>query len=356
MAGIQRFFTYIYAYENNDKNQNVGFAKVDIRGDYCQIEIHLKRTGYTNMKCPVYLFNRTDKEIIGVEIGQITLNNGVGDFGRRLSCNQIGDSSYCIQEMKGIIIFLTETVMFASQWDEKEIQRADFKEYDKSMQVNGETEKETEKETAAKNPLENVTSENTDIEKLEGEPEVREQIRDIPEDQDNRDEPESWKNPETQTEENFQETGQNIEQEIKQEIEQETNVQENRNIKAQEWKENWQIPWDKLVNLHGEVKPFEKNPDISCIKIELKDLKDLPKQYWYLGSNSFLLHGFFNYRYLILGKIPEEDRVKWFVGVPGVFQNQERILAGIFGFPEFKQEKNTEAKTNQFGYWYRIME
>lgn len=37
--------------------------------------------------------------------------------------------------------------------------------------------------------------------------------------------------------------------------------------------------------------PFsEKN--ITCIKIELKDLRELPRKYWYLGNNSFLLHGF----------------------------------------------------------------
>ena len=71
---------------------------------------------------------------------------------------------------------------------------------------------------------------------------------------------------------------------------------------------------------------------MECVRIELKDLRELPRKYWYLGNNSFLLHGFFNYRYLVLGKL-EED--KWFIGVPGIYQQQERVMAAIFGFPEF---------------------
>ena len=77
--------------------------------------------------------------------------------------------------------------------------------------------------------------------------------------------------------------------------------------------------------------PFsEKN--ITCIKIELKDLRELPRKYWYLGNNSFLLHGFFNYRYLVIGKIEEDTQNRWFLGVPGIYQNQERVMAIIFGF------------------------
>lgn len=261
----------------------------------------------------------------GVEIGQIVLNNGSGDFGRRLSGSQIGDSSYCIQDMKGIIIFLSDTVMFASQWDEKEIRRADFKKYDKSMQDKTKEEEEIEIPESGREAAEEIRI-------PESRREAAEEMR-IPE--GGREAAEEIKLPE-----GMREPGEETEA---------------GSIEAQEWGENGQS-WNKLVNMHGEVRPFESNPEISCTKIELKDLKELPKQYWYLGSNSFLLHGFFNYHYLLLGKVREQDREKWFVGVPGVFQNQERILAGIFGFPEFKQEKDTEAKTNQFGYWYRFME
>jgi hypothetical protein len=113
----------------------------------------------------------------------------------------------------------------------------------------------------------------------------------------------------------------------------------------------WKDIWEQFLKSHPASMPFsEKN--ITCIKIELKDIRELPRKYWYLGNNSFLLHGFFNYRYLVLGKIEEDNEDKWFLGVPGIYQNQERVMAIIFGFPEFMPEQ----VENRFGCWYRFIE
>lgn len=300
---MQRFVTYIYAYENNNKNQNVGFAKVDIRGDYCQVEIHLKRTGYTNVKCPVYLFVRENEVIVGVEIGEIALVNGCGDFVRQLNCNGVGETPYCMKDMKGILIFLDNTVMFASQWDEKAIYRENFKPYEETKEIPVE-----QAEDAAEEPEEkSVQSEKLQVESVQ-----------------------------------TQQSGEQQPEELQ--------------LEAQQSGDMWMDLWEKLNGMYGAKNLFENMPEISGIHMELKDLRELPKKYWYLGSNSFLLHGFFNYRHLLLGKVENENGRKWFIGVPGIYQNQEKVLAAVFGFPEFRQEKDTGVKTGQFGYWYRFMD
>lgn len=299
---MQRFVTYIYAYENNNKNQNVGFAKVDIRGDYCQVEIHLKRTGYTNVKCPVYLFVRENEVIVGVEIGEIALVNGCGDFVRQLNCNGVGETPYCMKDMKGILIFLDDTVMFASQWDERAIYRDNFKPYEETKQIPVE-----QLEDVAEEPEESGQSEKLQVESVQA-----------------------------------QQSGEQQSEELQPE--------------AQRSGDMWMDLWEKLNGMYGAKNLFENMPEISGIHMELKDLRELPKKYWYLGSNSFLLHGFFNYRHLLLGKMENESGRKWFIGVPGIYQNQEKVLAAVFGFPEFRQEKDTGVKTGQFGYWYRFMD
>ena len=300
---MQRFVTYIYAYENNNKNQNVGFAKVDIRGDYCQVEIHLKRTGYTNVKCLVYLFVRENEVIVGVEIGEIALVNGCGDFVRQLNCNGVGETPYCMKDMKGILIFLDNTVMFASQWDEKAIYRENFKPYEETKEIPVE-----QAEDAAEEPEEkSVQSEKLQVESVQ-----------------------------------TQQSGEQQPEELQ--------------LEAQQSGDMWMDLWEKLNGMYGAKNLFENMPEISGIHMELKDLRELPKKYWYLGSNSFLLHGFFNYRHLLLGKVENENGRKWFIGVPGIYQNQEKVLAAVFGFPEFRQEKDTGVKTGQFGYWYRFMD
>lgn len=299
---MQRFVTYIYAYENNNKNQNVGFAKVDIRGDYCQVEIHLKRTGYTNVKCPVYLFVRENEVIVGVEIGEIALVNGCGDFVRQLNCNGVGETPYCMKDMKGILIFLDDTVMFASQWDERAIYRDNFKSYEETKEIPVE-----QLEDVAEEPEESGQSEKLQVESVQA-----------------------------------QQSGEQQSEELQPE--------------AQRSGDMWMDLWEKLNGMYGAKNLFENMPEISGIHMELKDLRELPKKYWYLGSNSFLLHGFFNYRHLLLGKVENESGRKWFIGVPGIYQNQEKVLAAVFGFPEFRQEKDTGVKTGQFGYWYRFMD
>lgn len=299
---MQRFVTYIYAYENNNKNQNVGFAKVDIRGDYCQVEIHLKRTGYTNVKCPVYLFVRENEVIVGVEIGEIALVNGCGDFVRQLNCNGVGETPYCMKDMKGILIFLDDTVMFASQWDERAIYRDNFKPYEETKEIPVE-----QLEDVAEEPEESGQMEKLQVESVQA-----------------------------------QQSGEQQSEELQPE--------------AQRSGDMWMDLWEKLNGMYGAKNLFENMPEISGIHMELKDLRELPKKYWYLGSNSFLLHGFFNYRHLLLGKVENESGRKWFIGVPGIYQNQEKVLAAVFGFPEFRQEKDTGVKTGQFGYWYRFMD
>ncbi|MCD7865877.1 MAG: DUF6128 domain-containing protein, partial [Clostridiales bacterium] len=71
--------------------------------------------------------------------------------------------------------------------------------------------------------------------------------------------------------------------------------------------------------------------------------------------NSFLLHGYFNYKYLLFGHMDGEEK-HWFVAVPGVFQNQEQLLAGIFGFTEFRTKHVTKQRTGEFGFWYRLLD
>lgn len=132
------------------------------------------------------------------------------------------------------------------------------------------------------------------------------------------------------------------------------NGQQARHTQADE-PENWDLRWRFILENYPVMTPFAGDDRTLCVRMELKDLRQLPKQFWYFGNNSFLLHGFFNYRYFILGMTEEFGIKKWFIGVPGVFQNPERVMAALFGFPEFRSEKDSPINTGEFGYWYRYL-
>jgi hypothetical protein len=108
--------------------------------------------------------------------------------------------------------------------------------------------------------------------------------------------------------------------------------------------------WDGLYRQFPKVRAFEDEKEIACLKIDLKDLSVLPKANWILGNNSFLLHGYYNFRYLLLARLDENEII---LGIPGMFHQKERFMAAMFGFEYFKPSKPCTQLAGQFGYWYR---
>ena len=113
-------------------------------------------------------------------------------------------------------------------------------------------------------------------------------------------------------------------------------------------------------NAPKEMKSYEVT---KYEKIDLSQIRDLPSPNWHLGTNSFLLHGFWNYGYLVLKKEVEGDEETLSLGVPGIFEKPEAVMAIVFGFPEFEEiaqeqaekkpvEKGAEPKTGAFGGWF----
>lgn len=272
MAGIKRFITYIYAYENGTKGINAGFAKVEIRGNECRIEVHLRGTPIRMGMDQVYLFKVEGGQMLAFPMREMRMIKGSGDYGTIIKADQIGGSEYSFAEMDGMVFAGEEGAIAMTRWTEGKpfaVKTENIKLWEPPRF--DADEKEAEELHATEMPMRNIFP-----------------------------------------------------------------------------KFVWVDTWERFKNTYPYFTlPEDKN--VECVRIELKDLRELPRKYWYLGNNSFLLHGFFNYRYLVLGKL-EED--KWFIGVPGIYQQQERVMAAIFGFPEFM----TTDHINQFGYWYHTLD
>lgn len=110
----------------------------------------------------------------------------------------------------------------------------------------------------------------------------------------------------------------------------------------------WEDKWEQLLHSYDQIHPY--GDERTYIKLEPKDFTVLRSGYQHLVNNSFLLHGFYNYRYLILGK--EKD---FYIGVPGVFYEREKMVAMMFGFEAFECEGGT-AEEGKFGYYLRKVE
>lgn len=106
--------------------------------------------------------------------------------------------------------------------------------------------------------------------------------------------------------------------------------------------------WEQLLSTYEQIHPYGDNR--IYVKLQPKDFIILRENYQHLVNNSFLLHGFYNYRYLILGK-----ENGFYLGVPGVFYEREKMVALMFGFEAFECEGG-EAEEGKFGYYLRKVE
>lgn len=113
---------------------------------------------------------------------------------------------------------------------------------------------------------------------------------------------------------------------------------------------------------HSNIVATELELDVYR-KINLNDIYTLPSQYWHYSNNSFLLHGFWNYGYLVCKEMVEENQKKISLGVPGIYEEPEMVMASYFGFPRFevlseetmKQKENQQPQTGVFGCWFTIL-
>ncbi|MCI9341485.1 MAG: hypothetical protein HFI01_00620 [Lachnospiraceae bacterium] len=145
--------------------------------------------------------------------------------------------------------------------------------------------------------------------------------------------------------------------------------------------------WEQLRQMYPVIHPYEDEREY--ISIEPKDFVIMTGDYQHLANNSFLLHGFYNYRHIVLGResvheeevgaaeadknrawnerqrterdtgIKEMNGVRnedamgdFYLGVPGVYYEREKMVALMFGFEAFECIGG-KAESGKFGYYLR---
>ena len=102
-------------------------------------------------------------------------------------------------------------------------------------------------------------------------------------------------------------------------------------------------PWDAFND--GELT--------DCRKITPDELHCMGRRFCMLKNNRFLQYGYYNFGHLLLCR---NRRGQYILGVPGGYDQQERFMAGMFGFPYFKESSQISLPGRKGGYWYRSVD
>jgi len=111
--------------------------------------------------------------------------------------------------------------------------------------------------------------------------------------------------------------------------------------------------WQELRKSYPKIQPFEYDGKSEVLTIRPQDIGRLPRETWIYGNNSFLMHSYYNFRYIILVRLESAGGgVRYLLGVPGHYYSNEKYMATMFGFPNFVLSKKQPPNDGRFGYWY----
>ena len=333
---MKRFIRYLYEYEGNQKKRNVGFVKVEQNGKETTISVHGKGLcGKNNENISCYLI-KLDSEmgnILFVPAGEIQIGmiscGGCFCYTEELiragygkTEQSVGQTCEKKDDICGLGLGDPKEAFYVALWNEEmygdlDIARAKvFQEFD-SDKTAGESKSIDEKEAE----VETQFGDDEETENLEEE------------------------QPEKKDQETVEESSEKKEQET---------VEEFPEKKDQETVEESSEKKDlKKDDRDIDLQNFRRQ----IMKIQRGEISILPRCEWKLANNNFLLHGYYNYRHLVL--IDEGNQLK--LGVPGIYHEREARAAATFGFPEFIAEADVNVtlepqernENQQFGYWCR---
>ena len=392
---MKRFVTYLYEYDRTIRGRNVGFIRNDIRNDCCRMEIHIRGLERIKEKAPIFIIVR-DSECIGIPAGEVVISQGVGNACLELRGNRIGKTDYSVNNIQAVIVRYNGGKMLMgcyvqhpagdllsgtfTKWEAQATPASPTPDPDAARGVdinsgdlypNFQNDLGTENNSGDlyPNSRSDLGTENnfgdlypnsrSDLGTENNFGDLYPNSRsDLGIESNSGDlYPNSRSNLGTENnfgdlypnsrsdfgiESNSADLYPNSQNDLGIENDSADLYPNSQNDLGMESNSGDLCPHDN--NLQGteakaeEICPTSEEAAQSPIykRIAITDIRSLPSRNWHLCNNSFLVHGFFCYHYLILKTINAPDGAKMYLGVPGIYASQERMMALLFGFNDFE--------------------
>ena len=372
MTGYRRLISYIYAYEGEEKGKNIGFVKLESRNGQCRLSVNVKKIYAGGNDIGVYLIASGQE----IPLGNIFIRNSCGEFRTIINVENVMGTGNSLDSCIGLVIHEKgeEWRVYKTVWEDAVAQAAelelaeaaekkpdDTQERDKRLkkqieELNREideaakvgdniAEKENaEKESAAEgNAAEDTAPAASGTPQNTSEPGLLQQLQ-----------PSGGQSKQPSADQPPQSSSSPFIQSTQQEEIPLGDPKALEHLDAEEEKWGPEVLWDRFRKHYPKMQAFDSPGTAEILTIRPQDIGLLPRENWGYGNNSFLLHGYYNYRYLIFARVGDEKhtRARYILGVPGHYYSNEKYMASMFGFPHFVLAKTQPAQDGRFGYWY----
>ena len=389
MGRYERMICYLYEYQDGHKGANVGYVKLEKRGEKCRVLIQMRRADLATLP-QAALFQQEKTGVLLIPIGVMRDNNGSMKGQYEGNVDNLAGTGLSLDDVHGVLVYVEEGHYFASTWNLEQIDarqlrwwQGDQHEDAGKAEALPEGGNETPQNMVISSDGSNGTPQNMDVssdsssETLQNKVVSADSSSETPKNMDvSSDSSSEAPQKEVASSERGINTprkevvssgsGSNIAQKFADHLAsaQAGISRKPENASMERCSQSAEVtgqsicgscPFQRKELDYGKkmlltfpvMRPFGERYPGQCVRIEPQDIGCLPMRMWSLSGNPFLMQGYFQYRHLIF----MEWEKGYVIGVPGIYSNMMQSKAENAGFREFIAICGQKNCRGAFGYW-----
>ena len=389
MGRYERMICYLYEYQDGHKGANVGYVKLEKRGEQCRVLIQMRRADLATLP-QAALFQQEKTGVLLIPIGVMRDNNGSMKGQYEGNVDNLAGTGLSLDDVHGVLVYVEEGHYFASTWNLEQIDARQLRwwqgnqhedagkaealpeggsETSQDMVVSSDRSSETPQNMVisadrSSETLQNmVASADRSSETLQNMVASADSSNEAPQNMVvSADRSSETPQNEVASSDSSNEAPQRFADHlasaqagISRKPENASMERCSRSAEVTGQSICGSCPFQRKELDYGKrmlltfpvMRPFGERYPGQCVRIEPQDIGCLPMRMWSLSGNPFLMQGYFQYRHLIF----MEWEKGYVIGVPGIYSNMMQSKAENAGFREFIAICGQKNCRGAFGYW-----
>ena len=375
MGRYERMICYLYEYQDGHKGANVGYVKLEKRGEQCRVLIQMRRADLATLP-QAALFQQEKTGVLLIPIGVMRDNNGSMKGQYEGNVDNLAGTGLSLDDVHGVLVYVEEGHYFASTWNLEQIdarqlrwwqgdQHEDAGKAEALPEGGSETSQDmvVSSDRSSETPQNMVISADSSSETLQNMVASADSSNEAPQNMVvSSDRSSETPQNEVASSDSSNETPQRFADHLASAQAGISRKPENASMERCSRSaevtgqsicgscpfQRKELDYGKIMLLTFPVmRPFGERYPGQCVRIEPQDIGCLPMRMWSLSGNPFLMQGYFQYRHLIF----MEWEKGYVIGVPGIYSNMMQSKAENAGFREFIAICGQKNCRGAFGYW-----
>ena len=389
MGRYERMICYLYEYQDGHKGANVGYVKLEKRGEQCRVLIQMRRADLATLP-QAALFQQEKTGVLLIPIGVMRDNNGSMKGQYEGNVDNLAGTGLSLDDVHGVLVYVEEGHYFASTWNLEQIDARQLRwwqgdqhedagkaealpeggsetsqdmvvssdrssETPQNMVISADRSSETLQNMVASADRSNETLQNMVVSSDSSNEAPQNMVVSSDRSSETPQNEVASSDSSNETPQRFADHLASAQAGISRKPENASMERCSRSAEVTGQSICGSCPFQRKELDYGKkmlltfpvMRPFGERYPGQCVRIEPQDIGCLPMRMWSLSGNPFLMQGYFQYRHLIF----MEWEKGYVIGVPGIYSNMMQSKAENAGFREFIAICGQKNCRGAFGYW-----